>query len=91
MNSAGKAERVFILPEQRLQMLGILKKFPHLYIFRLIIDQRIDVPMQKIDLDQGGEGLEKVPGGLAGQVGGGRVGDADLQVILLTSSSASKT
>ena len=47
--------------------------------------------MQKIDLDQGGEGLEKVPGNLAWQVGGGRVGDADLQVVLLTSSSASKT
>ena len=43
--------------------------------------------MQKIDLDQGGEGLEKVPGDLAGQVGGGRVGDADLQVVLLTSSN----
>ena len=49
------------------------------------------MPMQKIDLDQGGEGLEKVPGDLTGQVGGGRVGDADLQVVLLTSSSASKT
>ena len=49
------------------------------------------MPMQKIDLDQGGEGLEKVPGDLAGQVGGGRVGDADIQVVLLTSSSASKT
>ena len=46
---------------------------------------------QKIDLDQGGEELEKVPGDLAGQVGGGRVGDADLQVVLLTSCSASKT
>ena len=49
------------------------------------------MPMQKIDLDQGGEGLEKVPGDLAGQVGGRRVGDADIQVGLLTSSSASKT
>ena len=49
------------------------------------------MPIQKIDLDQGGEGLEKVPGDLAGQVVGGRVGDADLQVVLLTSSSASKT
>ena len=49
------------------------------------------MPMQNIDLDQGGEGLEKVPGDLAGQVGGGRIGDADLQVVLLTSSSASKT
>ena len=47
--------------------------------------------MQKKDLNQGGEGLEKVPGDLAGQVGGGRVGNADIQVVLLTSSSASKT
>ena len=49
------------------------------------------MPMQKIDLDQGGEGLEKVPGDLTGEVSGGRFGDADLQVVLLTSSSASKT
>ena len=28
VNSAGKAERVFILPEQRLQVLGIHKIFP---------------------------------------------------------------
>ena len=47
--------------------------------------------MQKIDLDLGGEGLEEVPGDLAGEVGGGRFGDADIQVVLLTSSSASKT